>query len=273
MKTNGRGRFETGPAIQSNVTPQGQDKSRPNTYCFKISILVFLVLVLSGCSDVFEKYKTSANQITDAKNLPFIRETVTKRYQSAPQELNNIFNYGSLKMVDSSTTSGYHEAVNLFDAYLQKQPKDLTAQMRKGCALVLLAELYLDQKNYFKAAEYSKMGFYFMDEAVEQKPDDLSLRLMRGRFDSQTPKALGRYVIAIKDITYLLANKNKMPPSLEPVLYFLLAKIHALAGNDVHSKAQLAALEKAYPHHPLLKRPLGPRVMIPDDELLAMFRL
>jgi len=200
------------------------------------------------------------------------REAVMRDYSNHPGEPDSMFNYAVLKMIDSPSASDLREAIMCFDEYLRKNPGDLYAQMGKGYASVMLANLYLVLKNYFKAAEHSKLGFYLMDEAVEQEPDNLSLRFMRARFDAQAPRKVGRYVVAIKDLKYLLDNKDRLTEGIDQICMFLLAKALFLSGDEEKARRQLGDLRIAYPHDPMSSMSLEQEILISEIELRSMLR-
>lgn len=236
------------------------------TSLIKLLPLACAVLVMFSCGG-----ETRTAKVADADTARF-REAVMKDYRKHPAEPDSLFNYAILKMIDAPSASDLHEAISCFDEYIRRRPEDLSAQVSKGYASVLLADLYLARKNYFKAAEHSKRGFYLMDEAVEQEPENVSLRFMRGRFDAQAPRKLGRYVVAVKDLEYLLENRERLPEGMEPICMFLLAKAFSLAGDGVKAREQLADLRRFYPLNPLSAMALEQEILISEIELRSMFR-
>ena len=232
-------------------------------------ILMLILMLLSGC---FAGSSAKSERKLDSQILSKIRNKITADYKKNPRDSKNIYNYAILNIVASPDISSLHLSIQLFDEYLAKKPEDLAAQMYNGYALVLAAELYQKQKNYFKAAEYSKKGFYLMDEAVDQAPDNITLRLIRSRFDSQTPQEVGRYVLAIKDLKYLLANKDKFPAAIEPLIYFLLAKAYLTAGDAVSAEMQQAILHRQFPEQSFSRMPLNKKMVVTDEEIQAIFR-
>lgn len=237
------------------------------TNLIKLLTLICVVFFISSCGG-----DTGAARVFDAETAR-IREAIMKDYRKHRDEPDSIFNYAILKMVDTPSASDLHEAISCLSDYLQHRPEDLTAQMSMGYASVLLADLYLARKNYFKAAEYSKRGFYLMDEAVEQEPDNISIRFMRGRFDAQAHRKLGRYVVAVKDLEYLLENRDRLPEGMEPACLFLLAKALLSAGDEMKAQEQLVALKAAYPQSPLSETLPRQEIPIAYNEIRSMLRL
>jgi len=101
------------------------------------------------------------------------------------------------------------------------QPDDQFGKLYEGYAWVFSAGEYNRRKNYLRAAEDIKRGFFLIDEAVDSDPDNWRLRYLRLRMDAFVPAELGRYVIALKDAAILAEILDQLPRALRlfiPVL-------------------------------------------------------
>jgi len=114
-------------------------------------------------------------------------------------------------------------AVEALSAYVDANPDDQFAKLYEGYAWVFSAGELNRRKNYLRAAEDIKRGFFLIDEAVDSEPDNWRLRYLRLRMDAFVPETLGRYVIALKDAAILSETLAQLPPALPPLLEALRA--------------------------------------------------
>jgi hypothetical protein len=112
--------------------------------------------------------------------------------------------------------------------------------MYEGYGWLFTAGEYLKKQNYFRAAELAKRGFFLMDEAVDQAPEDWRLRFLRARLDLYVPAEFGRHVVALKDLRYLEENSAQVPGELSNLLDFLQIRAYSAAGQT----AQLEPLRR-----------------------------
>jgi len=132
-------------------------------------------------------------------------------------------------------------AVQSLSAHVEANPDDQFAKLYEGYAWVFSAGEYNRRKNYLRAAEDIKRGFFLIDEAVDSDPDNWRLRYLRLRMDAFVPAGLGRYVIALKDAKILSEMQDKFPPALQTLLPILHAA--ALARPDKTQPAQTCGLQ------------------------------
>ncbi len=115
------------------------------------------------------------------------------------------------------------KAVELLQQKLKEAPTDRSARLFYGYGQLLLAGDFMLKKNYMRAAELSKQGFYALDEAAEQVPENWRLRYLRARMDAFVPAKNGRCVVAMKDLASLTGH-SAVPASLTPMLLLMQAR-------------------------------------------------
>lgn len=152
-----------------------------------------------------------------------------------------------LTVIDQPTPAALQQASDELQRRIAAHDNDLLAKMFYGYAQLFLATDYLHKKNYMRAAELSKVGFFFVDEAAESDEQNWRIRFLRARMDAFTPKVNGRCVIALKDLKFL-DTLTVLPADLKPFL--LLMKIRAQQNCEKpdearQSQQQLAALGDA----------------------------
>jgi len=122
-------------------------------------------------------------------------------------------------------------AVQSLSQQVANNPNDQYAKLYEGYAWVFSAGEYNRRKNYLRAAEDIKRGFFLIDEAVDSDPDNWRLRYLRLRMDAFVPADLGRYVIALKDAAILAEIQEQLPPALRPFIPVLHAAALARSGK------------------------------------------
>jgi len=132
-------------------------------------------------------------------------------------------------------------AVQSLSQHVENNPNDQYAKLYEGYAWVFSAGEYNRRKNYLRAAEDIKRGFFLIDEAVDSDPDNWRLRYLRLRMDAFVPAELGRYVIALKDAKILSERQTPLPPALQTLLPILHAA--ALARPDNTQPAETCGLQ------------------------------
>lgn len=128
---------------------------------------------------------------------------------------------------------------DLFDVY-QHQKKPI-ALVFYSYAMLQLANHFELVNDYVKASEYAKLGFFFLDEAVEANEENLRIRYLRSRVDAYLPAKLGRCVVTLHDTDVLLKEEEKLDVTIMEKVNFM--RYHALVSCSENSRA--AALMKA----------------------------
>jgi len=143
-----------------------------------------------------------------------------------------------LLMKDTRNSSQVKKAVELLQKRLLRAPDDRAARLFYGYGQLFLAGDFMLKKNYMRAAELSKQGFYAQDQAAEQEPANWYLFYLRARMDAFVPAENGRCVVANKDLN-TLAEEPAVPASLQPMLTLMRARAE-------QSCAHPALAEKAW---------------------------
>jgi len=130
--------------------------------------------------------------------------------------------------------------------HLAAHPDDQLAKLYQGYAWVFSAGEFYRQKNYLRAAEEVKRGFFLIDEAVDSAPENWRLRYLRLRLDAFVPDRLGRYVIALKDAA-LLSEDNALAPGMRPLVEALRAAALERSGDTQAAEQAFAAARAQFP--------------------------
>src|SRR3954447_13924023 len=92
------------------------------------------------------------------------RQTIARMME---QSRGSTRNRAILQIAGQTSPSDVRNAVCVLGSNIGADPNDLYAEMYYGYGLLFLAGEYLKSKNYIKAAELSKEGFFYIDEASE----------------------------------------------------------------------------------------------------------
>ncbi|MEB7885483.1 hypothetical protein [Serratia fonticola] len=128
-------------------------------------------------------------------------------------------------------------ATSQLEVLYQQYPDYRIAKMFYGYGQLFMATEFLAKKNYLRAAESSKLGFFYIDEAAESDEHDWQMRFLRARMDAFVPASHGRCVVALKDLTYLQQNAA-VPAELKPMM--ILMSAHALGSCQRQGDAKTA---------------------------------
>lgn len=141
-----------------------------------------------------------------------------------------------LAVVQAPSNGVDEQVIESLAAYREQHPDDLYAKLYEGYGWLFTAGEYLKQQNYFRAAELAKRGFFLMDEAVDQAPENWRLRFLRARLDLYVPAEFGRHVVALKDLRYLEEHPEQLPAAMSELVDFL--KIRALTAAGQKADAE-----------------------------------
>jgi len=176
---------------------------------FLIRSSLLAVLLLANCSPVL------------AQDDEAQRQQLLTQLQQASQGKPQLT--AILLLKSTAGSSVLTQQVHVLQGYLQQQPQDQLAKMFYGYGQLFLATDFLNKKNYMRAAELSKQGFFAIDEAAETDPDNWRLRFLRARMDAFVPGSQGRCVITLKD-TAFLRSQNSLPEALIPFITLMSAR-------------------------------------------------
>jgi hypothetical protein len=132
-------------------------------------------------------------------------------------------------------------ATNQLQALYQQHPDYRIAKMFFGYGQLFMATELLAKKNYLRAAEASKLGFFYIDEAAESDQQDWQMRFLRARMDAFVPASHGRCVVALKDLDYLRQHAG-IPADLLPMITLMSAHALSSCQREDDAKAARAAL-------------------------------
>lgn len=129
-----------------------------------------------------------AQKIAVAAPLPAVEKVIQQGFPSQADALLNTSNH-------------------LFDEYHSE--KNITSLIFYAYAMLRLANHFEAVNDYVNASEYAKLGFFYLDEAVDSHEENLRVRYLRARIDAFLPAGLGRCVVTLNDTDILLKQSDE----------------------------------------------------------------
>ncbi|UUY08427.1 hypothetical protein LRS11_22015 [Pseudomonas sp. J452] len=172
-----------------------------------------------------------------------------------------------LAVVQAPSDGVAEQTIEALAAYREQHPDDLYAKMYEGYGWLFTAGEYVKKQNYFRAAELAKRGFFLIDEAVDQQPDDWRLRFLRARLDVYVPAEFGRHVVALKDLDYLRQRQGELPASLAALIDFLQIRALDADGQQAQAEQLREQLRRSPLWAELLQQPAPSRLFLTAEEI------
>lgn len=172
-----------------------------------------------------------------------------------------------LAVVQAPSDGVAEQTIEALAAYREQHPDDLYAKMYEGYGWLFTAGEYVKKQNYFRAAELAKRGFFLIDEAVDQQPDDWRLRFLRARLDVYVPAEFGRHVVALKDLDYLRQRQGELPASLAALIDFLQIRALDADGQQAQAESLREQLRRSPLWAELLQQPAPSRLFLTSEEI------
>ena len=142
------------------------------------------------------------------------------------------------------------EAIAIFEKAVAAAPNDPAALAALGSAQVRKARTAA----LFDAPGWVKKGFNTLDEAVERFPGAFVVYVTRGITAMQVPEMFRKAPVAVKDLTTVIAMKEKspqaVPDSVMPSVYLNLGAAYKKNGQIADARAAWEKGKKLYPSAP-----------------------
>jgi hypothetical protein len=135
-------------------------------------------------------------------------------------------------------------AVQLLEQALQAKPEDNEVRCYLGSSYLLRAASEPDQAIQ---ASYAGKGLEYMDAAVKNRPDSISIRMVRGNTAMALPDFLNRRATAYQDFEYIadvFKTEAKFPPRLKASVYGSLSNLYEKDGDAEKARGYRALAEK-----------------------------
>ena len=134
---------------------------------------------------------------------------------------------------------------SLWREYQEK--KNITSLIFYSYGMLKLADRYSALNDLVHAAEYAKVGFFYLDEAVDLHENDTRVRYLRARVDAWLPGELGRCVIALNDTGKLLVSAAKQRNSITNTIYQMRYRAFKNCNQDKQAELLLTQIKHSNP--------------------------
>ncbi len=102
--------------------------------------------------------------------------------------------------------------------------------------MLRLANHYKAANDFVNASEYAKLGFFWLDEAVDSHENDLRVRYLRARVDAWLPADLGRCVVTLNDTDLMQKQPQDFSAAMQTTIAFM--RYRALVSCKETAQAQ-----------------------------------
>lgn len=130
----------------------------------------------------------------------------------------------ALPALDSVLQKGFPGGVNELASTTQALYQEYDSQ-QSVASLVFYSYGMLRLANHYKAvndvvnaSEYAKLGFFWLDEAVDAHEEDMRVRYLRARVDAWLPAELGRCVVTLNDTELMRQHRQAFSPELQATI-------------------------------------------------------
>ncbi len=110
--------------------------------------------------------------------------------------------------------------------------------------MLRLANHYKAANDFVNASEYAKLGFFWLDEAVDTHENDMRVRYLRARVDAWLPADLGRCVVTLNDTELMSQHKGEFSASLQTNIDFMRYRALLSCKEQAQASALLAQIKK-----------------------------
>ena len=142
------------------------------------------------------------------------------------------------------------EAIAMLEKAIATAPNDPAAQATLGSAQVRKART----AQPMEAPAWLTKGFTTLDAAVERFPDTFVVYVMRGITAASAPEMFGKAPVAVKDLTTVVAMKEKnpaaVPDTVMPSVYLNLGIAYKKTGAVSEARAAWEKGKTLYPGAP-----------------------
>ncbi|MBK4715282.1 MULTISPECIES: hypothetical protein [Tenebrionibacter/Tenebrionicola group] len=124
-----------------------------------------------------------------------------------------------------------------------KKQNNVSSLVFYSYGMLRLANHYKSVNDVVNASEYAKLGFFWLDEAVDSHENDARVRYLRMRIDAYLPEELGRCVVALNDANILLRQKETWSDEIVAHINFMRYRALLSCKKDKQAAGLLEAMK------------------------------
>lgn len=134
----------------------------------------------------------------------------------------------------------------LFSEY--KNRRNIASLIFYSYGLLRMAHHFDTVNDYVNAAEYAKLGFFYLDEAVDSGESDPRVHYLRARVDAWLPASLGRCVITLADTDSLIKQKKIFDSTLVARIFDMRYRALISCKKNKQADELMARIKAENPH-------------------------
>ncbi len=110
--------------------------------------------------------------------------------------------------------------------------------------MLRLANHYKAANDFVNASEYAKLGFFWLDEAVDTHENDMRVRYLRARVDAWLPADLGRCVVTLNDTELMQKHPQDFSVDMQNTIVAMRYRALVSCKETEQVKALLSEIKK-----------------------------
>ena len=198
--------------------------------CRPILSIVFLTVYLIHIPGVEAKNYRDLHNLNDVE-LENVISNFRQRLKQSPGDIEALKGLGIAYHIKATNDTKHYAplAVEILTQAYEKNEKDNETLCYLGSATTMMAKTTW---NPVKKMSYVNKGAAFMDKAVRRDPDNVSVRMTRGKNSIRLPSFLGRGGYALEDFEHLallIEQRLDLSPSFKKDVYINLAQLYEKA--------------------------------------------
>ncbi len=197
----------------------------------KIYLVFFMFLFIF--STIYAQQQ-KINDFTSLTNVKIIEQEIKKiekkKKLNKKDSLNLVILYHNLALYKKELKTTERAIEKIEKIYKKNKTPIITTYY--GSTLTLIGR---DSKNPVIKIQYVKKGLKYIDKAIEEKPDNLFIRMVRANNNLELPSFFKRLKYAIKDFEWIRKNfekgKIKLQPQTMAEVYYKLGDAYKRTGK------------------------------------------
>lgn len=164
--------------------------------------------------------------------------------------LMSFFATAALPALDSVLQKGFPTEVTALtrttDALYQEyeSQQSVASLVFYAYGMLRLADHYKAVNDFVNASEYAKLGFFWLDEAVDSHEGDMRLHYLRARVDAWLPAELGRCVVTLHDTELMAQHKDAFSAALRRTIPLMRYRALLNCNEQAQAGALLSEIKK-----------------------------
>ncbi len=209
-----------------------------------ISINVFFCAALLHATDLPELTTPGAERDR-------LEQKYLARLQSDRDSIKALRELGIIYHMKAVEGPGEMDSIRESHSLLKKaHARDKTHMITKAFLGSITTMMAITVEDGLQKMKYVNRGTRLLDKAIREEPDNLELRILRGRNALNLPEFFNRARIAVLDFRHALKLAKNASVEFRASLHFNLGQAYEMSGDPEKANAQWQQVIRLAPHYP-----------------------